>query len=89
MTNNLKTQGEWKIQSTIAVSLSSSKNSNKFRTMHSKSDNIEIMIGSETNEINDQLFDSLLQKKLRSFDERQRIYFDSVYLLHYKCFKLV
>ena len=57
--------------------------------MHSKSDNIEIMIGSETNEINDQLFDSLLQKKLRSFDERQRIYFYSVYLLHYKCFKLV
>ena len=64
MTNNLKTQGEWKIQSTIAVSLSSSKNSNKFRTMHSKSDNIEIMIGSETNEIIDELFDSLLQKKL-------------------------
>ena len=64
MTNNLKTQGEWKIQSTIAVSLSSSKNSNKFRTLHSKSDNIEIMIGSETNEIIDELFDSLLQKKL-------------------------
>ena len=64
MTNNLKTQGEWKIQSTIAVSLSSSKNSNKTRTMHSKSDNIEIMIGSETNEIIDELFDSLLQKKL-------------------------
>ena len=32
--------------------------------MHSKSDNIEIMIGSETNEIIDELFDSLLQKKL-------------------------
>ena len=30
--------------------------------MHSKSDNIEIMIGSETNEIIDELFDSLLQK---------------------------
>ena len=89
ITNNLKTQGEWKIQSTIAVSLSSSKNSNKTRTMHSKSDNIEIMIGSEKNEIIDELFDSLLQKKLRSFDERQLIYFDSVYLLHYKCFKLV
>ena len=57
--------------------------------MHSKSDNIEIMIGSETNEIIDELFDSLLQKKRRSFDERQRISFDIVELLHYKCFELV
>ena len=57
--------------------------------MHSKSDNIEIMIGSETNEIIDELFDSLLQKKRRSFDEKQRISFDIVGLLHYKCFELV
>ena len=30
--------------------------------MHSKSNNIEIMIGNEINEIIEELFDSLLQK---------------------------
>ena len=30
--------------------------------MHSKNNNIEIMIGNETNEIIEELFDSLLQK---------------------------
>ena len=31
--------------------------------MHSKSDNIEINESNETNEINEKLFDSLLQKQ--------------------------
>ena len=34
----------------------SSKDSNKTCTMHTKSDNIEIMIGNETNEIIEELF---------------------------------
>ena len=32
------------------------KDSNKTCTMHTKSDNIEIMIGTETNEIIEELF---------------------------------
>ena len=32
--------------------------------MHTKSDNIEIMMGSETNDITIELIDSLLQKYL-------------------------
>ena len=31
-------------------------------TVHSKSDNIEIMLGNETDENTEELFDSLLQK---------------------------
>ena len=47
--NNHKTQGTWKIHLTMAINFISSKeDSNETRTMHTKSDNIEIMTGSET-----------------------------------------
>ena len=58
--NDHKTQGEWKIQLAIAVNFLSSKDTSKMRTMHSKSDNIEIMIGNETDKIIEELFKSLL-----------------------------
>ena len=38
-----------------------SKDSNETRTMHTKKDNIEIMIANETDEIIKNLFESLLQ----------------------------
>ena len=40
--------------------VSSKDDSDKIRTMHTKSDNIEIMMSSETNEITEELFKSLL-----------------------------
>ena len=57
--NNHKTQGEWKIQLTIAINFISSKDSDGTCIMCSKSDNIEIMIGSKTDEIFEVLFESL------------------------------
>ena len=49
--NNHKTQGECKISLTTAIKFISSKDSNETRIIHSKSENIEIMMGSETEEI--------------------------------------
>ena len=49
--NNHKTQGEWKIHLTMAVNFISSKDSDETCTMHTQSDNTEIMMGSETDEI--------------------------------------
>ena len=46
--NNRKTQGKKKIQLIIAVNSISSKDSGETHIMRSKSDNIEIMMGSET-----------------------------------------
>ena len=43
-----ETQSEWKIQLTTAINFIPSKDSNETRAMHVKSDNVEIMIGSET-----------------------------------------
>ena len=72
--NNHKTQGEWKIHLTMAINFFSSKDSEEICTMHSKSDNIEITIGSETDETIENLFDSFLeryQKRIRRINERK------------------
>ena len=60
--NDHKTQGKWKIHLTMTINFFSSKDSEEIRIMHSKSDNIEILIGNETNESIEELFESLLQR---------------------------
>ena len=59
---NYKTQGEWKIQVSMTINFISAKDSDEIRNMHTKSNNIEIMMGNETDEIIEELFESLLQK---------------------------
>ena len=69
----------------------SSKDSNKTRTMHSKSDNIEIWIRNKTNEIIDERFDSLLQKYQKRLEESMKgskFVFDSADSLYYKLHKI-
>ena len=39
---------EWKIQLTMAINFISSKNCDETRAMHTKSNNVEIMMGSQT-----------------------------------------
>ena len=68
--NDLKNQGEWKIQLTMAINFFSSKDSKEMRTMHKKSDSIEIMVGNETDEIIEELFDSILQKYQERLEEK-------------------
>ena len=56
MTDDHKTQSEWKIQLTVQISYISSKDSEETRTMHSNSCNIEIIKGNETDETIEKLF---------------------------------
>ena len=51
-----------KIQLTMSINFISSKDSGETCNMHTKSDSIEIMVSSETDDIIDELFESLLQK---------------------------
>ena len=60
MINDYKTRREWKIQLTMSINFISSKDSDETCNMHAKSDNIEIMMGSETDDIIDELIKSLL-----------------------------
>ena len=50
--NDYKNKGEWKIQLTAESNFISLKpDSNETRIMHTKSDNEEIMIGSDTSDV--------------------------------------
>ena len=54
--------------------------------MHTKSDNAEIMIGSDTNEVIEDLFKSLLQRYQKNLEEKMKgseFIFDGVNSLHY------
>ena len=46
----------------MSINFISSKDSDETRTTHTKSDNMEIMIASETDEIIEETFKSLLQR---------------------------
>ena len=85
--NYKATLGEWKIQLTIIINFVSSKDdSDEIHTKHTKSDNIEIMMGSETNEITEELFKSFLQIYQGGLEEsmkRSDFVFDSVDLMYY------
>ena len=76
---------------TTAINFISSKDSDETRTMHAKSDNVEIMIGSEANEIIEELFKSLLQRYQEGLEESLRgseFIFNSVDALYYDLNKI-
>ena len=85
--NDYKSKGEWKIQLTAEINFTSLKpDSNETRIMHTKSNNEEIMIGSDTNEVIKELFKSFLQRYQESLQEKTKdseFEFDGVNLLHY------
>ena len=59
--------------------------------MHTKSSNVEVMIGTETDEINEVLFKSFLQKYQEGLEESMRgseFNYDSVDALYYNLNKL-
>ena len=51
MINNKKADGEWKIQLVMRIIFVSYLNTSELREMHTKSNNIEIMSGTETNDL--------------------------------------
>ena len=70
----------------MAINFITSKDSDETRTMHTKSNNIDIMVSSETNEIIINLFDSFLQKYQERLEESMRgseFVYDSVAVLYY------
>ena len=86
-----KTPSEWKIQLTVQVNFISSKGSDETRIMLTKSNNVEIMIGSEKNEIIKELFKSLLQRYQEGLEESMKgsdFTFDSVDALYYDLNKI-
>ena len=70
----------------MEVNFVSSKDSDEIRIMHTKSDNIDILMGSDTKDIIKELFKSLLQKYQEGLEESMTgsgFIFDSVNSLYY------
>ena len=92
MINDYKSKGEWKIQSTTEINFTYLKpDSDETRIMHTKSDNTEIMTGSDTNEVIEELFKSFLQRYQESLQEKVRgseFEFDGINLLYYDFHKI-
>ena len=79
--------GEWKIQLTMSINFMSSKDSDEIRNMHTKSDNLKIIIGSEANDIIEELCESLLRNyhdKLEESVKRNEFVRNRVDLLYYQ-----
>ena len=74
----------------MTINFISSKDSDETQIMYSKSDNIEIMIGSETDEIIKKIFESFLQRYQEALEEstEEIVFFLSVDLLYYKLHKI-
>ena len=58
--DNNTDRGEWKIQLSIIISCISTKRFNEKRTMHSKTKAVEVFMGSDTVNVIDTLFNTLL-----------------------------
>ena len=63
--------GEWKIQLKMRIKSISSKKFKETRTMHSISNNIEIFMGSETDDIIDELL-SLFYKDIKKQKRKRK-----------------
>ena len=88
--NNLKKSDLWKMQLIIANNFIFSIDNDVEHVMHSKSDNIEIMVNDEADEVIKELFDSpknRYQNNLESMNCSESV-FDYVQLLYYKCQKI-
>ena len=71
--NDKKNKGEWKLQLTAQISFVSLKpGSNETRLMHTRSVTMEFMSGSETKEIIESLYRSLLQNYYDNLQEKMR-----------------
>ena len=71
----------------MAINFISSKDSNETRTMHTKSNNVEIMMGSETDEIIKDLFEEGVEGLEESMRGSDFVY-DSIDALYYNLNKV-
>ena len=87
MINDYKSKGEWKIQLTAEINFTSLKpDSDETCIMHTKSDNTEIRIGDDINDVIKELFKAFLQRYREGLQEKMRgseFEFDGIHLLYY------
>ena len=91
MINNHKARGEWKIQLSMKINFVYSKDNNETRVIHTKSDNIEIMIGTEADDVINELFKSFVKRYQGGLETKMRgsdFIFERVELFEYHLHKI-
>ena len=91
MINNHKAHGEWKIQLVMKINFISSLDDNEFRVIYTKSDNVEIMSGTETSDAINGLFKSFFrryQEELQTKMIGSSFTFERVNSLYYHLHKI-
>ena len=88
--NNFKKLDRWKIQLTIANNFISSIDNNEECVMHSKSDNIEIMINDKLDEVIKELFGLLKNRFANKLElmKSSKFVFDYIHLVYFECHKI-
>ena len=72
MIDNHKARGEWKIQLTMQIIFVSFTDANETREMHTKSDNITIMIGIEIEDAINELFNTFRKRYQEGLETKMK-----------------
>ena len=72
MIDDYKTKGEWKIQLSMRMIFISFTDANETREMHTKSDNITIMRGVETEDIINEIFSTFSKRYQKGLETKMR-----------------
>ena len=91
MIDKFKKFSKWKTYLTMKFNFMLSKYNDDKQLMHSKSDGIEFMTSSKTDEIINELSESLFTKYQLGLEESMKgsdNVFDSISGMHYKCNKI-
>ena len=91
MIDNHKARAEWKIQLTMQIIFVSFIDANETREMHTKSDNITIMIGIETEDAINDLFNTFRKRCQEGLERKMKgssFTFERIDLLEYHLHKI-
>ena len=72
MINNDEAHGEWKIQLTMQINFISSLDTGEIHTMYSKSINVKIIKGYETDDIINEIFEPFFKKYQEGLETKMR-----------------
>ena len=91
MIDNYKARGEWKIQLSMRIIFVSFIDKNETQVMHTKSDNVEIMNGTDTSDAINELIDSFMKRYQEGLETKMRgssFTFERTDLLEYHLHKI-
>ena len=77
MIDDYKSKGEWKIQITMRIIFFSFIDKNETQVMHTRSDNVEIMNGTDTSDAINKLINSFngkISRRTRDKNEGKQLY---------------